>query len=182
MLRTLDPHTKKTSGTLAMWSKKIANALYFFNQSYFVKADVVLRSGARTGNNDRLMVLVMALDALFGVSADGDELARNAGLLLSKYYRNAEEEIREFYNLRSAWVHANESTLNAHITDKQIDVLQKFVQKACLTNIVLFNDESVRTRFEMSGKKHIIEYLALVPAKIDEAVVVVKGSGERYDL
>lgn len=182
MLRTLDPYTKKASGNLAMWSKKIANALYLFNQSYFIKTDVVLRPEARTGNIDRLMALIMALDALFGITTDGNELARNTNLLLSKYYRNAKEEMQEFYDLRSAWVHANESTLNANITDRQIDTLQKFVQKACLTNIVLFNDENVRTRFEMSGKKHIIEYLALVPAKIDEAVEVVKGSGQRYDL
>lgn len=179
-LRMLSPFTKQ-DGSVARWSKKIGNALYFFNKSYFTKTQIVSHRDARFGNIDRLMSLITALDALLGISPSGDELAKNADYLLKYLYKNVEKSVLDLYELRSSWVHANEQKLNGNITDQKINELSRFVQKVCLINIELFCDKELRNEFEKSKKKHIIEYLQLVPNKIKSVATTVIQSGQLYD-
>jgi hypothetical protein len=179
-LRVLDPYIKQT-GPLAQWSKKIGNALYFFNKSYFTKTQTSLDPDSRPGNIDRLMSLITALDALFGISPNGDELAKNAGCLLKQFYKNAEKDIKEFYELRSNWVHANEYKLTSRIPDRRIERLSQYVQKACLINLELFCNEPIQKGYIASGKRHFIHYLTLLPKEVEAAAKIVKLSGQLYD-
>ncbi|MFH1839236.1 MAG: hypothetical protein ABH820_03035 [Patescibacteria group bacterium] len=179
-LRIIEPYTKRT-GSVASWSKRIGNALYFFNKSYFTKIETVGHRNARNGNIDRLMALITALDALFGITASGDKLAENTDCLLKYSYKDVEARVSEFYNLRSNWIHANEQKLDSGIADDQIRLLSRYVQKACLMNIELFCDDSVRDGLQQSQKKHSVQYLQSIPEKLQTVAETIMQSGQIYD-
>lgn len=153
---------------VASWAKRINNAIYFFNQSYFTMASNKITLQARAGNQLRLINLITALDSLCGDGGGSKEkISENAHVILGDVYRKTKEKVEEFYDIRSNYIHANPDKMVSVIFDRAIEELRLYAQKLILVNLELFASEPFRDKFEKSGLGRYFDFLAKVPHSKD---------------
>lgn len=156
---------------LTSWYKRINNAVYFFNQSYFSRKSNRINPNARHGNEMRLIFLITALDALCGTGGGANRytkrLAQNCFYVLGRIYPKLKERIEYFYELRSNYIHANEKKLVNYILDKDIGELRLYIQKLILVNFELLSSAAFKQNLRQSKKSYYFEYLEKVPNSAD---------------
>lgn len=167
---------------LESWYKRINNAVYFFNESYFSRQSNILSLNHRRGNPIRLVNLVSALDALCGKDSSGKKLASNSALILGKIYPQISKEIEKLYKLRSDFVHASPDNLVNKISDQTIDSLRLYIQKIILINLELFNLKAFRESFVKSKMKNYFEYIEKTPnsREVKEAIEILFNFDDGY--
>lgn len=167
------------------WYKRINNAIYFFNQTYFSSESNTYNPEARSGNQLRLIFLCTALDALLGSGkASGKKLAENTNNAIGKVSPKAQEDVEKMYDLRSKYVHANPYTLQNHIENTDIARLKTIIQKVILLSVELSNDRNYITQLKAQNKKHWFDLLSFkdIDASVQEGVEKVFSFKDNYEL
>ncbi len=150
-------NTNKLTGS---WYKRINNAIYFYNQTYFSHESNTYNPEARNGNQLRLIFLCTALDALLGSGkASGKQLSELTHQAIGKVSPKAHEHVLNMYDLRSRYVHANPYTLQSHIKNSDIAKLKAIIQKIILLSLELSADDVYVNALIKQNTKHWFELL-----------------------
>lgn len=183
ILRVVEQEIRgSNSKVVQSWGKRINNASFFFQQSYFTKHSNTFNPDARTGNPIRLINLITALDALFGGDngSSGTSLAKNVAVFFKDFCPNIVTRVKYFYELRSNYIHANPYKLVSHINNKDIEELRQYIQKAILINLELFNDPVIRMKLSKSNKKHYSAYFRTGGSR-EELLAAIKTVADQQD-
>jgi hypothetical protein len=165
------------------WARRIGNALYFFNQTYFVElADSAVSDGYRRGNIDRLITNITALDALFCKNSGSEELSKHCFEAIGQTFPKIKERIEYFYEVRSNYIHANETSLVNRIADTEISELHLYLQKAILFNLELLGNHVFKEQFVKSGQNNYFDFIAKSSGSsgLKTANVAIQNSQDLY--
>lgn len=138
----IDKLSKEQNNLLKNALHRFNLAIHFFNKTYFfVQDDYSMYPDAKKGNIDRLINLICALEAMF---MHGDyEKDIITGLNCLHRYKKYDSLVREYYKLRSDYIHANPDKLVAIISDEKINKLKEVVRHAILSYITLLSTDKL---------------------------------------
>lgn len=144
--------------TISNAYKRLNNSIYFFNKSFFTTEDgTSINPGFRKGNIDRLINLIVALEALFGFSSEIKDIISCLNSLLKN--QKYDKIIKHFYDLRSSYLHANPFTLVSKIEDKEVDQLRKITRDAIISYIVLLSNNDFINKIIKTQEKQFPKLL-----------------------
>lgn len=142
------------------WYKRINNAIYFFNQTYFSNESNTYHPEARTGNQLRLIFLCTALDALLGPEYSSKKvLAKNTEKILGKISPKVYNVVFDMYDVRSKFIHADPNKLQSHIKNSDVARLKAIIQKVILVSLELSSDENYIDSLKTQNKKNWFDLL-----------------------